>query len=149
MFRSNYAIITGGCMPTVSNTSHTTSIVPFKQAVVQNQEGNWDEYQYQSSHCRNADNLSRDRAGWLAYKRDCALSYLGRRAQFRGGACSKTVPRVLTPLMIADLEASNRAKRYSLYPWMETLMNLTAEIEHIQQQIENPANVISLLPAST
>ncbi|OGB26279.1 MAG: hypothetical protein A3I66_19175 [Burkholderiales bacterium RIFCSPLOWO2_02_FULL_57_36] len=136
-------------MPTVLNTSCATSIVPFNQAAAWNREGNWDEYQYQNARCRNVDNVPRTSSGLLAHKRKCALAYLGKRAQLHGGVCSKMMPRVLTPSVIADLEASNQAKRFSLYPWMETLMNLTAEIERTQDQSANPDNVISLVPVST
>lgn len=135
-------------MPTVINTNYVTSIVPFKQIMVRNHEGNWDEYQYQKARCSNAGSLPRSPAGLLSHKRMCALAYLGKRAQFHGGPSSKPAPRILTPHMIADLEASNRAKRFSLYPWMETLMNLMAEIERSQEQIANPVNVISLVPVS-
>jgi hypothetical protein len=136
-------------MSAILNTSYSTSIAPFKRVSVQNPEGNWNEYLRRSAHCRNAGKRFMDPKGLLADSRDCALAYLGKRAQLHGGVGSKSTPRILTPQMVADLEASNRAKRYSLYPWMETLMKLTAEIERIQDQIANPINVISLLPATT
>lgn len=136
-------------MSTILNTSHSTSIAPFKQVCVQNLEGNWNEYQRQSARCRSADKYVRDSAGLLDDSRACALAYLGKRAQFNGGVGCKSAPRIFTPQLIADLETSNRAKRFNLYPWMETLMNLTAEIERIQDEISNPVNVISLLPATT
>ena len=138
-------------MQTDSSKNQAIAIVPFKQSSVRNLQGNWDEYQYQTQNarCRIGSNLLRDSAGLLAHKRKCALAYLGKRAQLHGGVCSKTMPRILTPRMIAELEANNRAKRFSLYPWMETLMNLTAEIERTQDRVANSANVISLLPATT
>lgn len=135
-------------MSAVLDTSCATSIVPFRQFSAQNQEGNWNEYLYQSARCRNADYLSLHPVGLLAYQRDCALAYLGKRAQLNGGACSKTKPRILTPHMVAELEASNRAKRHSQYPWMEALMHLLTEIERTQDQIANASKVISLVPAT-
>jgi hypothetical protein len=148
-FNIFHANITGGCMSTVLNTSRTRSLAPVKQVRIQNPEGNWNEYLRRSARRRDADKLYLDRAEFLADSRDCALAYLGKRAQFNGGVGSKLTPRILTPQMIADLEASNRAKRYSLYPWMETLANLSAEIERIQDEIAHPINVFSLLPATT
>lgn len=135
-------------MSAVLDKSCATSIVPFRQFSAQNQEGNWNEYLYQSARCRNADYLPQHPVGLLAWQRDCALAYLGKRAQLRGGACSKTKPRILTPEMIADLEASNRAKRHSQYPWMEALMHLLTESERTQDQFSNSTKVISLVPAN-
>ena len=136
-------------MSTILNTSHSTPIAPFKHIRIQNLEGNWNEYRRQSARCRNADRYVRDSAGLLDDSRACALAYLGKRAQFHGGVGSKLAPRILTPQLTAKLETNNRAKRFGLYPWMETLMKLTDEIERIQDEISNPVNVISLLPATT
>ena len=85
-------------------------------------------------------------AAW-AYKRACAMAYLGKRAQLHGGVCSTLHPHIMTPQFIADLETSNRTIRYSRYPWLRSLMNLLEEIERIQDQISS-TNVISLVPSS-
>ena len=133
-------------MLAILETSCATTIMPFRELSVQNQEGNWNEYLYQSAFRRNPEHLYQHPLGLLDYKRDCALAYLGKRAQFYGGVCSKTKPRILTSEVLADLEASNRAKRHDLYPWMETLMNLMAEVERSQEQITPSARMISLVP---
>jgi hypothetical protein len=84
----------------------------------------------------------------VAYLRACALAYLGRRAQLHGGVCSRTHPRVLTSAFIAKLEGANRTERFRRYPWLETLINLLAEIDRIQDEVAFTGNVISLVPAS-
>lgn len=134
-------------MLAILDTSCGTSILPFEAPRVQNQEGNWNEYLYQSAFRRNPEQLCEPAHELLDYKRDCALAYLGKRAQLYGGVCSKTKPRILTPQMLADLEASNRTRRHSQYPWMERLMSLMSEIERSQEQIEVAASarMISLV----
>lgn len=112
---------------------------------VENREGDWKAYLQQCANCQDNKNPDQVYGSVLAYKRACALAYLGRRAQFHGGVCSKTHPSILTPQCIADLEASNKTKRFSRYPWMETLLNLLAEIERIQDQVTSSDNVISLI----
>jgi hypothetical protein len=84
----------------------------------------------------------------VEYLRTCALAYLGRRAQLHGGVCSRTQPRVLTSVFIAKLEGSNRAERFRRYPWLETLLNLLAEIDRLQDEVASCENVISLVPVS-
>ncbi|HCE09482.1 MAG TPA: hypothetical protein DEQ40_12925 [Oxalobacteraceae bacterium] len=134
-------------MLAILDTSCATSILPFEPPRVQNQEGDWNEYLYQSAFRRNPEHPCKHAHGLLDYKRDCALAYLGKRAQLYGGVCSKTKPRILTPQMLADLEASNRTRRHSQYPWMERLMSLMSEIERSQEQIEVAAStrMISLV----
>jgi hypothetical protein len=84
----------------------------------------------------------------VAYLRSCALAYLGRRAQLHRGVCSRTQPRVLTSAFIAKLEGANRTERFRRYPWLETLLNLLAEIDRIQDEVASTGNVISLVPTS-
>ena len=81
-----------------------------------------------------------------AYKRACAMAYLGKRAQLHGGICSTRHPHIITANFIANLEATNKTQRYTRYPWLEALMNVLAEIERIQDEISNGNNVISLVP---
>jgi len=83
-----------------------------------------------------------------AYLRACALAYLGRRAQHHGGVCSRTQPRVLTSTFISKLEGANRTERFRHYPWLETLLNLFAEIDRIHEEVAFTGNVISLVPVS-
>jgi hypothetical protein len=84
----------------------------------------------------------------VVYLRACAIAYLGRRAQLHGGVCSRTQPRVLTSAFIAKLEGANRAERFRRYPWLETLLNLLAEIDRLQDEVACCENVISLVPVS-
>ena len=84
----------------------------------------------------------------VAYTRACALAYLGRRAQLHGGVCSRTQPRVLTSTLIAKLASANQTERFRRYPWLETLLNLLAEIDRIQDEVASTRNVISLVPVS-
>ena len=81
----------------------------------------------------------------VVYLRACALAYLGRRAQLHGGVCSRTQPRVLTSAFVAKLEGANRTERFQRYPWLETLLNLLAEIDRIQDEVASCENVISLV----
>lgn len=80
----------------------------------------------------------------IDYKRRCAIEYLGKRALKNGGVCSRTVPRILTPQFVFNLEQSNRTIRYARYPWLEQLMKLIAQIEAIQEKHASN-NVISLV----
>jgi hypothetical protein len=112
-------------------------------------EGDWNAYKkciselpYQSSACR--DNYG----GVLAYRRRCALAYLGKRAQLYGGVCSRTQPRVLTPAFSAAASESNRVIRFKRYPWLGKLLDLLTEIERVQEEVGMSANVISLVSAS-
>jgi hypothetical protein len=84
----------------------------------------------------------------VSYLRACALAYLGRRAQLHGGVCSRTQPRVLTSGFIAKLEGANQTERFRRYPWLETLLNLLAEIDRIHDEVAFAGNVISLVPVS-
>ena len=84
----------------------------------------------------------------IAYFRACAFAYLGRRAQLHGGVCSRTQLRVLTSAFIAKLGGANQTERFRRYPWLETLLNLLAEIDRIQEDVAFTGNIISLVPLS-
>ena len=128
-----------------ANTSTPMANMNQNFAAIEIREGDWKAYQQQCANCYGNKNLGTYYSSLLEFKRACALAYLGRRAQFHGGVCSKTHPSILTPQFIADLEESNKTKRYTRYPWMETLLNLLGEIERIQDQITSSDNVISLV----
>jgi hypothetical protein len=118
-----------------------------KSGSIEIREGDWKAY-LQSIARSNEDKAILDRYGSInAYKRACALAYLGKRAQLHGGVCSSRHPHIMTPQLIADLESTNRNIRYARYPWLRSLMNLLAEIEQIQDQISSN-NVITLVPPS-
>ncbi len=97
-------------------------------------EGDWKTYlRHISKRHDNKVFMGRD-GDVMVYKRQCAMAYLGKRAQIHGGVYSRTLPRTLTAQFNADLEARNRAQRYQRYPWLEKLQNLLAEIERIQDE---------------
>lgn len=107
-------------------------------------EGDWKSYLQSLARCRDKSLI--ERYGSVnAYKRACAMAYLGKRAQLHGGVCSTRHPHVITPHFIASLEVANRTQRYARYPWLEALMAVLAEIERIQDEISSGANVISLV----
>jgi hypothetical protein len=108
-------------------------------------EGDWQAYR-----CQISDRLACERGtesfGTLqAYKRACALAYLGRRAQVKGGVCNSSRAHILTPRLIADLEHLNKTQRFARYPWLEAWMNILTEIERLQDEISTTTNVISLV----
>jgi hypothetical protein len=138
----------GGPMSAVLDSDYTVAPITPELAAVENREGDWKAYLQQIDKCSWDTDFPNQDINVLTFKRRCALAYLGRRAQFNGGVCNKTVPRILTPQFVADLAESNKAKRYSRYPWLETLVNLLGEIERVQDEIANGDNVISLVPAS-
>ncbi len=135
-------------MPAVLDDSDqaVSSINPKSGAVVI-REGDWVAYLHCISRCNDGKDLIERYGSVVAYKRACALAYLGKRAQLHGGVCSSRHPHIMTPQFIADLEATNRTVRYTRYPWLRALMSLLAEIEQIQDQISG-ANVITLMPAA-
>ena len=114
-------------------------------AQTQNVQGDWQGYQQQCARFRNNDEIDPCYGDIIAYQRQCALAYLGKRAQFYGGVgCSKH-PRIFTLKLVSELERLNNAKRFSRYPWLETLLNLLAKIEQLQDEAGS-GNVISLVP---
>jgi len=108
-------------------------------------EGDWKAYLHSIAKCRDNKELIERYGSMTAYKRACAMAYLGKRAQLHGGICSMRHPHIMTPQFISNLEAFNRAQRYARYPWLEALMNVLAEIERIQDEISTGSNVISLV----
>lgn len=133
-------------MSTVMDTIFLASDLSIHpSSFVSNREGDWNNYLDQIAGRRGKTSLPEDPLERLTYKRQCALAYLGKRAQLYGGVCSKKTPRILTPQMISELGDANRAKRYKRYPWIERLLNLMAEIELIQEQCNSQPNVFSLV----
>ena len=133
-------------MSAVLDSEDMVSSISPKSGAIEIREGDWKAY-LQCISRSNDNKAILDRYGSLvAYKRACAMAYLGKRAQLHGGVCSSRHPHVITPQFIADLESSNRTVRYGRYPWLRSLMNLLSEIEQIQDQISG-TNVITLVPA--
>jgi hypothetical protein len=110
-------------------------------------EGDWKTYLNSVAKCRDDKSVTERYGSLNAYKRACAMAYLGKRAQLHGGVCSTRHPHVITPQFIANLEMANKAQRYARYPWLEALMTVLAEIERIQDEISSGATVISLVPS--
>ncbi len=125
---------------TILEQKFFSSMVPAK-----NVQGDWQGYQQQCARFRGNDEIDPCDGNVIAYQRQCALAYLGKRAQFYGGVgCSKQ-PRIFTPKLLSELERINKTKRFNRYPWLETLLNLLAKIEQLQDQAGS-GNVISLVP---
>lgn len=116
-----------------------------KALTIDIREGDWSAYLTLKTAHRDSD-PNRCHDGALPYKRQCALAYLGKRAQIHGGVCSRTQPRILTQQFLADLERANQTKRYQRYPWLQTMLDLLAQIEHMQDEI-SVTNVIALVPS--
>ena len=134
-------------MAVVSNSDDGISNGNPKAGTIEIREGDWKAYQYYSKRCDD-HTIVHHFGSAIEYQRACAMAYLGRRAQHHGGVCSTTHAHIMTPYFIASLAASNKAQRFSRYPWLEGLMNLLAEIERIQDEISFSSNVISLASAS-
>ena len=133
-------------MSAVLEAEEPVAGVGMKAHAIQICEGDWKAYLHHVARYEKDKALMEQYGSAVAYKRACAMAYLGRRAQLHGGVCSTRHPHIMTPQFIADLEASNQATRYARYPWLRSLMNLLAEIEEIQDQIST-GNVISLASA--
>ncbi|CAN5470183.1 hypothetical protein BH11PSE11_BH11PSE11_04750 [soil metagenome] len=119
--------------------------LPDLPSVDEIREGDWQAYCGLVARPPRGAELTRCVGGLLAYKQASALAYLGKRAQFHGGVCSRSQPRIFTPEFIAELERSNKAKRYQRYPWLEKLLTLLEEIENLQEQVSNETgNVFTL-----
>jgi hypothetical protein len=131
----------------MSAVPYSNDLVPDicpKAVTIEICEGDWKTYLHHISRDHDNKDFASCYGGAIAYKRQCAMAYLGKRAQIHGGVYSRTQPRTLTPQFIADLEARNKAQRYQRYPWLEKLQNLLAEIERIQDEIFG-SDVISLV----
>lgn len=133
-------------MSAVFTSDEAVSGTQAKSCAIEIREGDWQAYAQSVARGQTEKGLAERYGSIMAYKRTCALAYLGKRAQLHGGVCSTRHPHIMTPQFIADLEVSNRAIRYARYPWLRLLMNLLGEIEQIQDQISS-ANVITLVPA--
>jgi hypothetical protein len=127
-----------------TSTSDATTVQPLPPDV---REGDWMSYRrhLETIQCHNVNAFDMV-GGVIAYKRACALTYLGKRAQLHGGVCSRTRPRILTAEFVVELGRSNCTQRFGRYPWLETLIKLLAEIERIQDEVALGENVISLVP---
>jgi hypothetical protein len=127
--------------------SASASSVALPSIDVEIQEGDWGSYKHHRAQLGGRDLLPRNE-NLALYRRQCALAYLGKRAQFHGGVCNKVQPRILTPRFIMELDATNRNQRFTRYPWLEKLTDLIDEIEREQEKISISNNVISLMAAS-
>ena len=134
-------------MSAVLDSKEMISTIGPRSDAVEIREGDWKAYLHCVARYKEDKAIAERYGSVVAYKRACAMAYLGKRAQLHGGVCSTLHPHIRTPQFIADLETSNRTIRYSRYPWLRSLMNLLEEIERIQDQISS-TNVISLVPSS-
>lgn len=107
-------------------------------------EGDWEAYQKQSTSTGRSDFVTSN-DNLAAYRRQCALAYLGKRAQLNGCAYSKMQVRTFTPRFLFELGDANKNRRFSRYPWLGKLIDLIAEIEREQEQACASGNVFSLM----
>ena len=136
-------------MSALAEAEDLASKVDFGALRIGIREGDWKSYLEHVGKCSENKDLIRCYGSVIEYKRQCAMLYLGKRAQFHGGVCSRTQPRVLTSQLVAELSDTNKVQRYKRYPWLETLLNLLAEIERIQDEATGgDGNIISLVPAA-
>ncbi len=111
-------------------------------------EGDWGAYQRHSKIFCEADFVTSN-GSLNTFRRQCALAYLGKRAQLYGGACSKTQHRTFTPRFLVELGMANESRRFGRYPWLGKLIDLIAEIEREQSNVADSGNVICLIGAPT
>lgn len=100
-----------------------------------NNEAAWRSYRNRIANWQQHSDAATTVADRLAYQRQCALDYLGKRAQLHGGVCERKTPRILTAQLVSDLGATNQEVRYRRYPWLKTLLSLMMEIELIQSEL--------------
>lgn len=134
-------------MSAVFDSEEVVSEISPKSGAIEIREGDWKAYLQHVARYKVDKSLAERYGSILAYKRACAMAYLGKRAQLHGGVCSTRHPHIMTPQFIADLEVSNRAVRYARYPWLKSLMTLLGEIEQIQDQLSSN-NIFTLVPAA-
>ena len=135
-------------MATALNSEDIVSHVTHKAAPIEFREGDWKACQQFYKRFQDGEGFTAQFDDAVAYKRACALAYLGRRAQIRGGVCNLTQPQVMTPKFVAELDSANRAMRYQRYPWLGTLMSLLDEIKSIQDNIASSSNVFSIVTST-
>ena len=107
---------------------------------IDNAEGDWQAYLRVQNTIEPTVINGLDEA--LPARRRCALAYLGKRAQSKGGIYSKSTPRVLTAQFILSLAAENCAQRFKRYPSLERLIKLVAEIENMHDEIAQENKVL-------
>lgn len=107
---------------------------------IDNAEGDWQAYLRVQSMIKTDMVNGVDEA--LPAKRRCALAYLGKRAQGKGGIYSKSTPRVLTAQFMLSLSAENCTQRFKRYPSLERLLKLVAEIENMHDEIAQENKVL-------
>lgn len=134
-------------MSAVLDSEKVVSDISPKSGAIEIREGDWKAYLQCVARYKVDKSLAEGYGSILAYKRTCAMAYLGKRAQLHGGVCSTRHPHIMTPQFIADLGVSNRAVRYARYPWLKSLMALLGEIEQIQDQVSSN-NIFPLVPAT-
>jgi hypothetical protein len=152
---SNYALArnkeepSGASMDTRTRSIESGAIGNIQALASDIREGDWTAYKQRLAEASTQNQaLLESYGGIFAYRRRCALAYLGKRAQLHGGVCCRTRPRILTSAFLATIEDANRIQRFKRYPWLETLLKLLAEIERIQDEVASDSNVISLVPIS-
>jgi len=129
-------------MSSLPQPATTPQFIP-KSIAAEVREGDWDAYQRHSKYCSRTDFVTSNDS-LNTFRRQCALAYLGKRAQLYGGACSKTQHRIFTARFLLELGKTNETRRFIRYPWLGKLVDLIAEIEREQANVADSDNVISL-----
>jgi hypothetical protein len=132
----------------VMNSEDVASYSSSASDTIEVREGDWKAYLQQCKKAYEDKAIIEQYGSITAYKRACAMAYLGRRAQCHGGVYSISHSHIMTPTFITNLEASNKIQRYSRYPWLEAMSNILNEIERLQDEIATNTNVLSLVPSA-
>jgi len=133
----------GENMSSLPQPATTPRFIP-KSMASEIREGDWNAYRRHSKFCSRTDFVTSNDS-LTVFRRQCALAYLGKRAQLYGGACSKTQHRTFTPGFLVEIGKANENRRFIRYPWLEKLLDLVAEIEREQAKVPDADNVISLV----
>ena len=90
--------------------------------------GDWHAYKKRIEESAATD----DAMSRLTMRRECALAYLGSRAQLVGGVYNSAAPTVFTAQAIQELCTKNRERRDAKYPWLAELLAIMEALQHEQ-----------------
>lgn len=104
--------------------------------------GDWQGYLARSQSI----GVRSDATSRSALRRQYALVFLGRRAQFAGGVYNSRSPTVFTALAVEQLSVENRQRRQSSYPWLANLLAVMETLEREQNTKENLGAAVIRFP---
>lgn len=116
-------------LSSANDVDHTESIdaILASDSMVQ-LAGDWSAYSSRIAHA----GLLPDIDTRLSTRRQCALAYMGKRAQLAGGVYNSTSATVFTDAFTEVLGAENRQRRHRRYPWLAELLAITEALEREQ-----------------